>query len=111
MRSRRLTAARGFALLHRLKGAIEGSSGSLGVHRVMTIGGAAKAFRVLLTPTTLLLLFACADTERAPPAQAQIGTSRLFTRAYDEIMNFYIAPLASKDLAVSALRRLSTLDP
>ena len=33
-----------------------------------------------------------------------------FKRAYDEVMNFYIAPMAPKDLALAALRRLSTLD-
>ena len=77
----------------------------------MAIGRAAQAFRVLLTPVTLLLLFACADTERVSPAQREAGTSRLFARAYEEVMNYYIQPLAPKDLAVPALRRLASLDP
>ena len=77
----------------------------------MTIGSAGKAFRVLLTPIALLLLFACADTAQIPPAQSHGSTSRLFGRAYDEITTFYIAPRAPKDVALPALRRLTTLDP
>ncbi|MBV9521916.1 MAG: S41 family peptidase [Alphaproteobacteria bacterium] len=68
-------------------------------------GGRGTVVSFLLT---LLSLTACT----APPVVRDEGdTTRLFARAYQQVMDYYIEPLTARDVAMAGLSRLSALAP
>jgi carboxyl-terminal processing protease len=70
----------------------------------------APRWRPFLASLLLLALFGCADGGTTQQ-KSDRTTGRLFARAYDEVANFYIEPVTPKDVAIPALKRLSTIDP
>ena len=66
---------------------------------------------VFLSLLALIPLIACADS----PGQTRLDTNddagRLFARAYDQVMEYYLEPLTAKDVAIASLKKLNTLDP
>ena len=66
--------------------------------------------RATVLSLALLALAACAGS-LTPHDEAGEGTTRLFTRAYDDVMDLYIEKLSAKDIAVPALAHLSSIDP
>lgn len=66
--------------------------------------------RRLAVSLSLLAVSACADSGATGTAGSD-ETRRLFTRAYDEVMELYIEPVTARDVALPALARLSAVDP
>ncbi len=66
--------------------------------------------RALVLSLALLALSACATSGGASRDGAGDGTTRLFTRAYDDVMDLYIEKLSAKEVAIPALAHLSSID-
>src|SRR5882724_11647655 len=70
----------------------------------------APKWRPFLASLSLLALFGCTEASTSQQ-RSDRTTGRLFARAYDEVANFYIEPMTPRDIALPALKRLSTVDP
>jgi carboxyl-terminal processing protease len=67
-----------------------------------------SARRIMFRLLAILALTGCAT----PQIAASDGdTGRLFSRAYQQVMDYYIEPLTARDVALPAMARLSTLAP
>ncbi|MBV8654270.1 MAG: S41 family peptidase, partial [Alphaproteobacteria bacterium] len=71
---------------------------------------AGRRCRAAVLSLALLALAACA-AGLSPHDDTSEATTRLFTRAYDDVMDLYIEKLSAKEVAVPALAHLSSIDP
>ena len=62
----------------------------------------------VLSAVALVALAACAGQEQIQPATG--GGGQLFARALDEIGEFYIEPVSSRQVAIAGAARLAKLD-
>jgi carboxyl-terminal processing protease len=75
------------------------------------LGRSPRARRgVFISLLALIPLIACAGSPTPSRPEVTDDAGKLFARAYNQVMDYYLEPLTAQEAALAALRKLATLD-